>query len=67
MMTLDGRHSLLSLASEVVHSLHSHYEQQHQMAVTVANVHVTGSELDYIHPIVITKLLLYDLLVSLFQ
>ncbi|KAF8337695.1 hypothetical protein F5887DRAFT_890474, partial [Amanita rubescens] len=37
MMTLDGAHSLLSLASKVVHSLYPHYEQQHQTAVTAGD------------------------------
>jgi hypothetical protein len=37
LLTLNGTQYLLSLASKVVHSLHSHYEQQCQMAVTAGD------------------------------
>ncbi|KAK2459584.1 hypothetical protein APHAL10511_008394 [Amanita phalloides] len=37
MFTLDDTYSLLSLASKVVHSLHSHYDQQRQTALTAGD------------------------------
>ncbi|KIL71516.1 hypothetical protein M378DRAFT_19833 [Amanita muscaria Koide BX008] len=37
LLTLDGTQYLLSLASKAVHSLHSHYDQQRQMAVTAGD------------------------------
>jgi hypothetical protein len=36
-LILDGTHSLLLLASKVVHSLHSHYDQQYQTALTAGD------------------------------
>jgi len=37
LLTLDGTQHLLSLASKAVHSLHSHYDQQLQTAVTAGD------------------------------
>lgn len=58
MMTLDDTHSLLSLASEVVYSLHSHYEQQYQTAVTAGD---EDSEVDIVDNLNDVELTLQEL------
>ena len=58
MMTLDGTHSLLELAAEVIRSLHSYYEQQHQTAVTAGD---EDSEVDIVENLNDVELTLKEL------
>ena len=56
LLTLGGTQYLLSLASKAVHSLHSHYEQQCQMAMTAGDKDSEAAEILYDVELTLRKL-----------
>ena len=56
LLTLGGTQYLLLLASKAVHSLHSHYEQQCQMAMTAGDKDSEAAEILYDVELTLRKL-----------